>query len=781
MPPGLGQTSAFDLVQEGRERRSTGSHYTPPELVAPLIQHALEPVLDGRISAGNSREQKEQTILALKVCDISCGSGHFLLAAARRLGKELARVRTSEDEPAPERVREAVRDVISHCIYGVDKNPLAVELCRVALWLESHAEGKPLTFLDHRIRCGDSLVGVFDLEVLEHGIPDEAFKPVTGEDKTAAREAKKRNARERADSLLNYPVTDQIKQIAERLRALDALPEDTIEQVRAKADAYLRIEHGSEFERLRFACDVWTAAFFQPYLSAGSGPLTTETLRTALTNGHLADARLAGFVLQTADECHFFHWPLAFPEVFASGGFDVILGNPPFLGGLRISTEFGDKYRQWVSIAFDPFPGTADLCAAFFRRAFKALNLAGRFGLIATNTISQGDTREGGLALIKRDGGLIVFAKRFVKWPGQANVEVNLTALSKRTTPVQACLDDQLVPEISSRLDSEPENEPNTLRQNRDKCFIGDFVRGIGFVVESEEAGQLLAIDQNNSRCLMPYLNGEDFNNDYQQRPARYVVCFHDYTFEQAEQYPALLAIVRERVKPFRDSVREKNERENWWLFARYRGELRQAIRGLRRFFVRSRVSEYHMLAFVPTSLIVSEQVVVFAFDDDDYFAVLQSNVHEAWVWKNASSLESRNRYTPTDCFETFAFPQAPAESVRTEAERLGEAYHEHRRQVMLSHQLGLTKTCNLFHNPQCTDADIARMRELHAAMDHAILACYGWTDLDPGHDFHQNERGQIRFTIGPIARREVLRRLLALNLEIAAREVTTKGNSREV
>ncbi|MBI3303707.1 MAG: N-6 DNA methylase [Deltaproteobacteria bacterium] len=188
----------FELVLARRERRSTGSHYTPPELVAPLIQHALEPVLEERIRAATTREQKEHAILSLKVCDIACGSGHFLLAAARRLGKELARVRTGEDEPAPERVREAVRDVISRCIYGVDKNPLAVELCRVALWLESHAEGKPLTFLDHRIRCGDSLVGIFDLEVLEHGIPDTAFKPVAGDDKTAAREARMRNASERA-------------------------------------------------------------------------------------------------------------------------------------------------------------------------------------------------------------------------------------------------------------------------------------------------------------------------------------------------------------------------------------------------------------------------------------------------------------------------------------------------------------------------------------------------------------------------------------------------------
>jgi hypothetical protein len=781
----------FDLVLEGRERRSTGSHYTPPELVAPLIQHALEPVLDERIRAVTTREQKERAILSLKVCDIACGSGHFLLAAARQLGKELARVRTSEDEPAPERVREAVRDIISHCIYGVDKNPLAVELCRVALWLESYAEGKPLTFLDHRIRGGDSLVGVFDLAVLEHGILDEAFKPVAGDDKTAAREAKKRNAGERADSLLNYPVTDQIKQIAGRLRALDDLPEDTIEQVLAKADAYLRIEHSSEFERLQLACDVWTAAFFQPYPNAAGGPLTTEILRAALVNGRLADARRAGFVLQAAAERHFFHWPLVFPEVFAAGGFDVILGNPPFLGGLKLSSGYGDKYRHWMTTVYDPFSGTADLCAAFFRRAFQAVKRSGRFGLIATNTLGQGDTRESGLAPIKRDGGMIAFAKRFVKWPGQANVEVNLTALSKCASAERANLDGVVVPEISSRLDAEPENEPSPLRQNKSRCFIGFYVRGIGFVLEPPEAERLFRENPRNRDCVKPYLTGEDINGEIGQQPARFVIYFRDWTIERAREYPTLLRICEERVHPERlklppTSSDYRKLRERWWLFARVALDMQEATSGLSRMLVRSRIAEMHALVFVPNGWVYNEKTIIFAFDDAYHFALLQSGVHEVWMRRFTSTLRTDINYAPSDCFDTFPFPQALAESARAEALRLGEAYHEHRRQVMLSRQLGLTKTYNLFHNPTCADADIARLRELHAAMDRAILACYGWTDpsagsgqvLDPGHGFHANERGQTRYTISPAARREVLRRLLALNLEIAAREATTRDSS---
>ncbi len=499
------QPPSFELSEEGGERRSTGSHYTPPELVAPLIKHALQPVLEERLRGAATQEQKIRAILSLKVCDLACGSGHFVLAAARRLGKELARVRTGEDEPSPERVREAIREVITHCIYGVDKNPLAVELCRVALWLEGHAEDKPLTFLDHRIRCGDSLVGVFDLKVLENGIPDEAFKPVAGEDRTIAREAKQRNARERAESLLQFPVGEQLKEFARRLQELDELPEDTIEQVRSKTEAYHRIESSPEFQRLHSACTIWTAAFFQNFSNGSAGPVTTDALRTMLSTGRLPDARLAGWIEAMAQERNLFHWPLAFPEVLTAGGFDVFVGNPPFMGGLKISTNFGDKYWEFLTQHFGPFSSTADLCAAFFRRAFAALKEQGAFALIGTNTIGQGDTRSAGLAEIKRSGGTITFAHRFVKWPGRANVEVTLVTVGKGRTE-KPNLDGQPVSEISSRLDAEAESEPQNLQQNDRKSFIGSYVLGMGFVMEPKEAEQLIGMDAQNRDCLFPYL-----------------------------------------------------------------------------------------------------------------------------------------------------------------------------------------------------------------------------------------------------------------------------------
>ncbi|ABQ90271.1 Eco57I restriction-modification methylase domain-containing protein [Roseiflexus sp. RS-1] len=341
----------------GSERKATGSYYTPPSLVNELVQSALAPVLEERLRPCRTAREKEAALLALNVLDPACGSGHFLLAAARRLGKELARIRTGEDEPAPERVREAIRDVVAHCIYGVDRNPLAVELARVALWLESHAEGKPLTFLDHRIKCGDSLVGVLDLEALREGLPDDAFAPVVGDDRKLAANLKRRNRTEREGqlTLFDAPIDHDLSPLAETVRRIETIRDDTPDQVHRKRATYEAWRTDPHLRRLSNACDLWTAAFFQalaphPRPTAPDAPaspaqnperiITTDAIRRVLAGQPIA-ANLLGEAQALAAEHRFFHWPLEFPEVFAfhpqphqggtaSGGFDVVLGNPPW-------------------------------------------------------------------------------------------------------------------------------------------------------------------------------------------------------------------------------------------------------------------------------------------------------------------------------------------------------------------------------------------------------------------------------------------------------------------
>lgn len=317
----------------GSERKSTGSYYTPPELVAELVRSALEPVIEERLKAARPPEEKEQAILSIRVCDPACGSGHFLLAAARRLGKELAKIRTGEEEPAPERVREAIRDVVAHCIYGVDKNPLAVELCRVALWLEAHCAGKPLTFLDHHIKCGDSLVGVLDLAILEKGIPDEAFTPVSADSKEAARSLKQRNRTE-CQSLqtgqlsLAFDTDQVVAELSQERQKLEAIPDNSPAEVSRKQQLYSRYCQDPQHQKLVEACNLWTAAFFQPLIPDFSRAITTQAVADRLQERTPSQALATAQAL--AVENRFFHWPLEFPEVFESGGFDVILSNPPW-------------------------------------------------------------------------------------------------------------------------------------------------------------------------------------------------------------------------------------------------------------------------------------------------------------------------------------------------------------------------------------------------------------------------------------------------------------------
>ena len=270
---------------------------------------------------------QEAALLSLKICDPACGSGHFLLAAARRIGKELARIRTGEAQPGPEPLRVAIRDVIQHCIYGVDLNPLAVDLCKVALWLEGLCRGVSLNFLDHRIKCGNSLVGVLDLHCLKEGIPDEAFKPVTGDDKTLATQFKKRNKKEREDVAKgqgSLPLSNTFErdreEYAKAWRDIEAMKDDDPEAVRQKQEKYERSRHLYSWRRDRSACNLWTAAFFMPLTEHNLQLLPTSGVLENLLKGNWATQEIVDAADTLAEEKRFFHWPLEFPEVFGNFG-----------------------------------------------------------------------------------------------------------------------------------------------------------------------------------------------------------------------------------------------------------------------------------------------------------------------------------------------------------------------------------------------------------------------------------------------------------------------------
>lgn len=331
------EAGAFQLTAvAGNERKTTGSYYTAAALIKITLDSALDPViLQAILRAGSAIEMQIAALLALKICDPASGSGHFLIAAARRIARRLAQLRSGDEEPSPSMIRHALREVIAHCIYGVDINPMAVELCKVNLWLEALEPGKPLTFLDAHIKCGNSLVGVGPgMDVYDLTIPDEAFEPVTGDDKKLAAALKKRNKEERKGQL-TFDLTGVREEPAEnyaaRLRQVESMPEDDAGQVAVKTAAYEALQSDYQAQHRSLLADLWTSAFFWRLQLDSSGALATPTQgewRNARLGkpslGLSADAR------RLAKENNFFHWPLEFPDVFDQGGFDCILGNPPW-------------------------------------------------------------------------------------------------------------------------------------------------------------------------------------------------------------------------------------------------------------------------------------------------------------------------------------------------------------------------------------------------------------------------------------------------------------------
>jgi hypothetical protein len=314
----------------GSERKTTGSYYTHPSLIRCLLDSALEPIL----SEAMKNPDPENTLLSLKVVDPACGSGHFLIAAAHRIAKDVAVVRTGEGEPPLEILRDALRDVVANCIYGVDVNPLAVELCKVALWLESLDPRKPLGFLDHRIKCGNSIIGVTP-ELISKGIPDDAFKPVEGDDSAVASSIRRRNREERKGQQNLFMVSEDRpdwQEAASAYATWSSLPENNLEQLSEKARQYETLLEGRAVRFQHEVADLWTAAFFWPLTKdAYDAVPTQDRFRRLREGGYALGDKLTARVKALAEEHRFFHWHLEFPEVFMKQkGFDCVLGNPPW-------------------------------------------------------------------------------------------------------------------------------------------------------------------------------------------------------------------------------------------------------------------------------------------------------------------------------------------------------------------------------------------------------------------------------------------------------------------
>lgn len=292
------------------------------------------------------------------------------------------------------------------------------------------------------------------------------------------------------------------------------------------------------------------------------------------------------------------------------------------------------------------------------------------------------------------------------------------------------------------------------------RSFVGSFVNGVGFILSVEDAKELLDRDERNRNVLFPYLSGEDLNMRHDQSASRWIINFFDWPLERAEEYADCMRIVREKVKPARDSVNRKAHREFWWLYGDKRLHLYETVKPLSQVMAITAVSNLAQPAFVPTGQVFSHGLTVLAFDDDFAMGYLTSSIHWWWAATWASTMRNAIRYTPSDCFETLPCPRW-SDAVVSSARRM----YDERSHMMYARALGLTKISGLVNDPKQNAADIVALRELYVALDRDVTSAYGWSDLDLSHAFHETRQG-IRYTVGPTARVELLDRLLELNHE---------------
>ena len=761
------------VLQPSEERRRSGSHYTPRSLTEPIVRTALEPILMRLRGPGDEPPTPDQ-ILGLRVCDPAMGSGAFLVESCRQLGDALIEAWNTHggrpEMPADEdEVVFARRVVAQRCLYGVDRNPVAVDLAKVSLWLVTLARDHALTFVDHALRHGDSLVGLSRTQI-------ECFN-------WDAKEAGFETVRVR-DHL------DEVVELRARIRNAD----DSVD------DGELRgwwKQAEDELDDVRLFADLLVAAYF-----SGDGPKGREAKRTAL-----ADAIQGGIAAQfrpwllewrhSEQALVPFHWNLEFPEVFdrKNAGFDVIVGNPPFAGKNTMAAANLSGYPDWLKELHEETHGNADLVAHFFRRSFTLVRDGGTFGLIATNTIAQGDTRGTGLHWICRHGGEIYNVRKRVRWPGLAAVVVSVVHVAKVTFHGARHLNEQEVERISAFLFHRgSDDDPERLAANAGKSFVGSYVLGMGFTFDDtdtrevasplSEMRRLIAGDPRNAEVIFPYIGGEEVNTSPTHVHHRYVINFGERGEEECRRrWPDLMTILEEKVRPERSRLTRnpigRKRAAYWWQYGSSAKHLYSAIEGSARVLTCTLHSKDLSFAFLPAECVFSHALAVFPVDSYSSFCSLQSHSHEIWARFLGSSMKDDLRYTPSDCFETYPFPENWQGHAQLEV--AGRVYYDFRAWLMVRNDEGLTKTYNRFHDPDERDPDIAKLRELHASMDRTVLDAYGWCDIPTACEFFldyeidEEEWGRrkkpYRYRWPDDVRDEVLARLLELNKQRAEEE----------
>lgn len=826
------------MVTMGQDRRDSGTHYTQKILTEKIVKTTLDPVVYHGPAEGTPREEwglkSPAELLNLKICDPAMGSGAFLVQVCRYLSERLFEAwRKAEeqgkfidsegnvsDQPIAEpmtklvddRMNAARRLIAEKCLYGVDINPLAVELAKLSIWLVTISKGRPFGFLDHNLKSGDSLLGIHDIEQL--------------------RELKMKPDGKGYTHLFGSGITgtvDEALRLREEIRQVPIRDITDVERM-----AKLHDDAQLQLSKVKLLADLFIGEVFsfkgkanklQERLDSLS-IIVSDILQNDDTQNRYfyAEARQKLDLDLPLGKPHRrpFHWALEFPEVFQTGGFDAICSNPPFSGGKHLTGTLGTPYRDYlVNQIADGTKGSADLVAYFYLNVYDLLKNGGVFGLIACNTIAEGDTRQVGLERLLKQGATIIAADPNMPWPGTAAVVISPVFIAKNIPwHGKYVLGGKEVETISAFLSAQDEWSPKVLKANANQSFQGSVVLGLGFTMSEAEAKAFIERDPKNAEVLFPYLNGDDLNSDPGQKPSRWVINFFDWPLDRtaegswstatekqkkdffssgyvpsdyparvAADFPDLLAIVREKVKPERDKLIRTSSangyREKWWLFARNSKNCYHTIgRGAsfakhpgnwptelasREVIAVSLVQTYLKFELVKNNSVFAHKLAVI-LPNSIRFAILSSTIFQEWARKTSSTMGYGINFSPSDSYETFPFPveTSPKSDTLQNLSAGGNLLHIIRQTIMLDEKYGLTALYNEFHNPQCESAGVLRMREVQRLIDYAVLEQYKWNGIDLEHGFYAlpylSPSDNVRYTISESARIEILRRLAILN-----------------
>jgi hypothetical protein len=767
------------MVKETPSRRNSGTHYTPRSLAEEVVLHALQPLCyaPGPFQAADESDWKLKSsddILSLKVADIACGSGAFLVSAARYLADRVVEAWMAED-PANAHRRDlhlhAIREVVARCLYGADINDMAIEMCKLSLWLVSLDRDLPFSFVDDKIFLGNSLLGLTSLDQLRklHIEPSRVsaanmFDIFDVDIDTIIRKA----AELRRDLASEINELDPARNAAAKNRQLAELHRVT-NDLRVIADGVVAagLSLGGKpgraldeaYENLRIAVK---AAYPE------SGDSDRKHLDAIITHG------LTPAVPTDYDRWRPLHWIIEAPDVLlVRGGFDCAIGNPPFLGSNKIPGAVGENIHDWcANVVGEGVKAKADLVAFFLLRMTALLEPAGSLGVIASHAVAQGDTREVGLTPILAKGLELTRAVRSRPWPAAAGPSYSAIwgSFDRISDDAERVCDDVRCSRISTLLEptGRVDGPPIRLAFNV-KAYNGCYLLGTGFIVSSEDVRSWIAKDSRNKHVLFRYLNGDDLNGRPESDASQWVIDFNDMDHETASSYQLPFNHVEQFVKPMRAGNNRKAVAERWWQYAEKRPGLRLALKGLDRCIAIRQSGNTLMPVVVRTDEVIDQTIVVFGSSSMFIFGVLASSPHQLWTLTHGlRTMAGVPRYTPSDVFDTFPFP-VESPSIAELASRM----NDFRLEAMTSRRLGLSELYKLVNDPSLgsgQDPVVAQIRDFHVELDRAVMEAYGWVDISLEHGFHTYRKLE-RWTVSPAARVEILDRLLEENHRRAAVE----------